>query len=1180
VTAAALGLTLASSAFLFVYGLNLVHLAVRAIRLRPVPLPPATRGEEPLVCVQLPVYNERYVAERVIDAACGLEWPGDRFEVQVLDDSDDDTVEIAGRAVARWRGRGVRIRHVRRPRREGYKAGALAHGLELTQAPVICVLDADFVPAPDLLRRTVGGLADARVAFVQARWGHLNEGYSFFTRLQALMVDFHFLVEQAVRPAAGWPTNFTGTAGIWRRAAIVDAGGWSARTLTEDLDLSYRAQLRGWRAVYMEDVVVPQELPVAVAAYRGQQMRWATGSFQTAFRLLVPVLRSRLSPMAKLQAVLHLLGYAAPLLMLVQIACYPVLLLTIGSHLSAPARVPLLVNLVSLAPVAGFAAAQARRGPGWWRRMPAIMAWSFVGAGTSLTVLVALLRAFRVGEFNRTPKYRIEKAGQEWRDGQYVRIADPFMPAELLLGGGMLALALLAFNAGQWLLAAYALLFGFGFLFLGGLAAVQAIQVLTLRRLGRGALDAVTGAARVLLVAGPAAALLTAFAGLGLGFEDSYQHWLAAATLATTGHLHDPLFGMEDTWLPAYQYVAAGVLLVAGTWNLAALRALSIALSVVVLLLTQRLAGGQRRGRVAVVLLALNPVFLLTGTEVVAEPLLMVFLLGAVLALRDRRYRVAAVLAALACLTGTKAWLWLGLLVAVQGLSWLAPARSRPALGWAVPALAVLALLQLGFAPASHSVDRASVEVASATVRGSIAGGISGRAGSFAGWFLVASLPLVVLAPLGFYRDLRAGSPLVRLLHLPSLGYLVVVTGLVAAGLYSGSHRYYELALPSLAILAAGAVDAVPLATLAAAGAAAAIALVYVPIATAFAAENSGVLAAGRAASTVPGALLTDSPAAAYASGKPPGQVLGSRALPAGSDAALAYLQGHGFGSLVLEDVSYYRATQVFPGLSTGTQQGPFQPLGPQSAYRVDGGKPVSAWVLPPATLEAPVAAAAWLCANPAEAPRTGKIADLAKGPVLQLSTSPSEAAGEGTGFGVPFVRFSDGWVFAGDAVTTDLSGGGSTVWRKTFALDRLERDDASGHFIGFQAIPARGQVVVDYRLVGDRLNVAVTSVGVAGALEVVVANEVSAAFDDVADPRGTHVGAGIGPGLPMNSGWARFRSASLGLEWVLERPPAASMTAGRELDPALGLNWAGLELHFGPGFQSTSYAITFGRAR
>src|SRR2546427_2735268 len=311
--------------------MNLLYLTWRATRLRPARPDPAPQGTEPLVCVQIPIYNERYVAERVIDAVCAIEWPANRLEVQVLDDSDDETAPIVDARVARWRRRGLEVTHVRRQKRTGFKAGALAHGMTLTQAPFIAIFDADFVPPADFLRRTMGVFADESVGFAQARWGHLNEGYSWFTRLQALAIDFHFLVEQAVRSDRGFFTNITGTAGVWRREAIDDAGGWSAATLTEDLELSYRAQLRGWKAAYVEDLVVPEELPVSIDAYRRQQSRWATGSFQSAFLLLVPVMRSSNRIAVKFQAAVHLVAYGVGPVMLVQLACYP-LLLAVFAH--------------------------------------------------------------------------------------------------------------------------------------------------------------------------------------------------------------------------------------------------------------------------------------------------------------------------------------------------------------------------------------------------------------------------------------------------------------------------------------------------------------------------------------------------------------------------------------------------------------------------------------------------------------------------------------------------------------------------------------------------------------------------------------------------------------------------------------------------------------------------------
>jgi len=287
------GVLTVTSVLLFAFGVNLLYMSWLALRLKPATSRATTGANVPLVCVQLPIYNERYVAERVLDSACGLDWPPDRLHIQVLDDSDDETVFLLDRRVAHWSRHGISVTHVRRGSREGFKAGALSYGMARTSAPFIAMFDADFVPPSDFLRRTIGVFDDPAIAFVQARWGHLDEGYSWFTRLQAQFIDFHFLVEQAVRSAAGFFVNFTGSAGVWRRAAIVDSGGWSASTLTEDLDLSYRAQLRGWRAAYLEDLVVPEELPVSVDAYRRQQSRWATGSFQCAIRLLGPVWRSQ-----------------------------------------------------------------------------------------------------------------------------------------------------------------------------------------------------------------------------------------------------------------------------------------------------------------------------------------------------------------------------------------------------------------------------------------------------------------------------------------------------------------------------------------------------------------------------------------------------------------------------------------------------------------------------------------------------------------------------------------------------------------------------------------------------------------------------------------------------------------------------------------------------------------------
>ena len=279
-----------------------------------------TPGHAPRVLVQLPVCDEPAVVERLVAAAAALEWPADRLEVQLLDDSAEACAALGAAAASRARAQGVNVRHLRRHHRDGFKAGALAAGLRASEAEFVAVFDADFVPAPDFLSRTLPAFAHENVGLVQARWGHLNREHNALTRAQAAMLDAHFLVEHAWRQGRRRFLNFNGTAGVWRRACIDAAGGWSADTLTEDLDLSYRAQLAGWRFVFLPDVVVPAELPEHMSAFRSQQHRWAKGALQTARKLLPRIARARLPWTTKLEAFVHLTANVT----------YPLLLLLAG----------------------------------------------------------------------------------------------------------------------------------------------------------------------------------------------------------------------------------------------------------------------------------------------------------------------------------------------------------------------------------------------------------------------------------------------------------------------------------------------------------------------------------------------------------------------------------------------------------------------------------------------------------------------------------------------------------------------------------------------------------------------------------------------------------------------------------------------------------------------------------
>lgn len=465
---------------LFAYGLNFYFLSLTAHRRRDPETPPPPR-ELPAVTVQLPLYNERYVAARLLDAACGLDWPRDRLEIQVLDDSTDDTRQLVRARARRWRGRGVNVRVIGRPGREGYKAGALAFGLEQARGELVAVFDADFLPPPDFLRRTVPHLQDPGVGFVQVRWGHLNADYSLFTRLQALAIDGHFMVEQFARERGGFFMNFNGTAGIWRRSCIRDAGGWQADTLTEDLDLSYRAQLRGWRPVYLRQVVAPAELPVTCAAYRRQQHRWARGSIECARKLLPRLWRAPLPLGLKLQASLHLTGYAIHLLMLGLALLYPLVLgVSIGRpHLLHLYGLGALLALGGLAPTVYFALAQRSLDQPVLRRLPLLAMISVLGSGMMLnsTRAIGLALAGGRGPFERTPKFGISARGHGWTDKLYQVMAGGLVKWELGLALYCLLTCLLALRMGNWAIGLYSGLFAAGNLYVAGLTLAQALQL-------------------------------------------------------------------------------------------------------------------------------------------------------------------------------------------------------------------------------------------------------------------------------------------------------------------------------------------------------------------------------------------------------------------------------------------------------------------------------------------------------------------------------------------------------------------------------------------------------------------------------------------------------------------------------------------------------------------------------
>lgn len=375
---------------------------------RNLPLPRAVFDELPRVTVQLPLYNEAAVAGRLIRAVGEIDYPHDRIDIQVLDDSTDETSATVAAGVSLLRAKGIPVSHIRRGSREGYKAGALAHGMRLGTGELIFILDADFIPPPDILRRTIDHFTDPSLGLVQTRWGHLNRKQSLLTRLQAMFLDGHLLLEQTARCHSGRYFNFNGTAGIWRRKAIEDAGGWHDDTLTEDLDLSYRSQLKGWRFLFLPDLVIPAELPAEMGGFKTQQKRWTKGSIQTCLKILPEVWKAPVPLLNKLEATVHLTSNFGYLLLV--LLCVLTLPHSMGPKQSAlyGLLVDLPIFLLTTVSLAVFyIVAQRHLNPRGWIRdlllLPMLLALATgMSVNNSMGVIEALLR--RKSEFTRTPK--------------------------------------------------------------------------------------------------------------------------------------------------------------------------------------------------------------------------------------------------------------------------------------------------------------------------------------------------------------------------------------------------------------------------------------------------------------------------------------------------------------------------------------------------------------------------------------------------------------------------------------------------------------------------------------------------------------------------------------------------------------------------------------------------------
>jgi glycosyltransferase involved in cell wall biosynthesis len=472
------------------YGLHRSHLVLTCVRLarrlramkESAPMLPPGCGDEPgklpVVTIQLPLYNEATVATRLIDYTAAVDYPRSRLEIQVLDDSTDETGALVRAHLARVREDQpeLDIVYIHRTDRTGYKAGALDGGLKVAKGELVGVFDADFLPNPDFLRALVPHfMADSSIGMVQARWGHLNREHSLLTRVQALMLDGHHLVENRARAAAGWLFNFSGTGGMWRKQAIETSGGWQHDTLTEDLDLSYRAQLAGWKFIYREDVVTPAELPEDVSAFRAQQFRWAKGTVQTSRKLMKRVMGAPLTLTQRVEAFFHLTPhFAYPLMVFLSVLLLPALILMPATNPQTMLLIDLPLCIGTTGSLAAFyamaEAAQGRRRAAALKNLPALLA---LGAGLAPHLSKAVFEGLSqmAGEFVRTPKAGVLSSAGGGVQRYRARADLPMIEIGLCLVS--FASTVASLETGHWFATPFAMLFTFGYGYVASLVASE-----------------------------------------------------------------------------------------------------------------------------------------------------------------------------------------------------------------------------------------------------------------------------------------------------------------------------------------------------------------------------------------------------------------------------------------------------------------------------------------------------------------------------------------------------------------------------------------------------------------------------------------------------------------------------------------------------------------------------------
>ncbi|GIW23637.1 MAG: glycosyl transferase [Candidatus Sericytochromatia bacterium] len=479
---------------LFLYGIHMYIMLYLFIKYKdkclsnkekePINLEKVNIEKLPEVAIQLPIYNEFYVVDRLLDAVAKIKWPKEKLYIQVLDDSTDETVEKVAKIVQEMQEKGYRIEHIHRKDRKGHKAGALKEGLEKIRADFIAIFDADFIPNPDILLKVMPYFDDPEIGMIQTRWGHVNKDYSLLTYAQSFGIDGHFVIEQVARNGSGLWMNFNGTAGIWRKQCILDAGNWQSDTLTEDFDLSYRAELAGWKFRYFMDIENPAELPATIQAFKSQQFRWCKGSIQTAVKLIPRIIKADLPWKVKAEALIHLTNYSVHPLMLINILLtLPLVLIEKWSSFRYNDLTTELIffaafilSLSTFAPTIFYLYSQKELYKKWWDKilyMPILM---MIGTGIAISNTKAFLEALigKASSFQRTPKYRIEsKKDAVFVRNKYIQSIDPLIVLEILFFIYCSLTAYYAYINHKYLIIPFMIIYAAGFFYVVYLSVIH-----------------------------------------------------------------------------------------------------------------------------------------------------------------------------------------------------------------------------------------------------------------------------------------------------------------------------------------------------------------------------------------------------------------------------------------------------------------------------------------------------------------------------------------------------------------------------------------------------------------------------------------------------------------------------------------------------------------------------------